>query len=497
MQGKYGYIEPTTGELKVIEYGADMMGFQPQGDLPEGIIIPPPVFNNLTDDQGNPVDYDDGEVERPDLDAHRVRVQNRARTANKFLGGRTEARPKIAAPVARGRPSEEPDQRRGQELEQPVTPRPLGRAPIAPQQARSQVRPPPPPPAQARPQLDQSRFQTNFVSRPLHEPTEPTPAASRPVRPPAVAQDTRQFARPPVRSRQRQPASHPAPARRPAPTSTPAFDPSRVIDPSPGGIPSDPLAVLRAIAGPNGAVRQGAAPTSSRSRAPSRSRARVPSPQAAAPTRAERPRSSVSNAQPTGNRFSSFPARGSSSSSSSSLSRRPPPSPVRASAASIQSEEPRRPIRIRPRPEPVSAPAPQRPRQPAPPPPVPVSQRPQFEAQQVQFDSQLFEPQQPRVPQILPPRPQSRPRFNQNTAALPPTNAVDFDALIQEFTGGRTSFPQIQPRPQQQQQQQSAAPQRFAPPPGSSASFQAVPAVPGVTNANGASFTFSTGGARR
>ena len=27
MQGKYGYIDIDTGELKVIEYGADMMGF--------------------------------------------------------------------------------------------------------------------------------------------------------------------------------------------------------------------------------------------------------------------------------------------------------------------------------------------------------------------------------------------------------------------------------------------------------------------------------------
>ena len=52
VQGKYGYIDIDTGELKVIEYGADMMGFQPQGDFPEGIIIPEPVFNNLTDDQG-------------------------------------------------------------------------------------------------------------------------------------------------------------------------------------------------------------------------------------------------------------------------------------------------------------------------------------------------------------------------------------------------------------------------------------------------------------
>ena len=42
VQGKYGYID-ANGEVKIIEYGADVMGFQPEGDLPEGIVIPPPV----------------------------------------------------------------------------------------------------------------------------------------------------------------------------------------------------------------------------------------------------------------------------------------------------------------------------------------------------------------------------------------------------------------------------------------------------------------------
>jgi hypothetical protein len=41
--------------VKIIQYGADAMGFQPAGDLPEGIIIPPPVSGNCTDDCG---DYD-------------------------------------------------------------------------------------------------------------------------------------------------------------------------------------------------------------------------------------------------------------------------------------------------------------------------------------------------------------------------------------------------------------------------------------------------------
>jgi hypothetical protein len=46
--GKYGYVD-VNGDVKIIQYGADAMGFQPQGDLPEGIIIPPPVSGNCTD----------------------------------------------------------------------------------------------------------------------------------------------------------------------------------------------------------------------------------------------------------------------------------------------------------------------------------------------------------------------------------------------------------------------------------------------------------------
>ena len=45
VQGKYGYID-VNGEVKIIEYGADVMGFQPEGDLPDGIVIPPPVEGN-------------------------------------------------------------------------------------------------------------------------------------------------------------------------------------------------------------------------------------------------------------------------------------------------------------------------------------------------------------------------------------------------------------------------------------------------------------------
>ena len=188
VQGKYGYIDIDTGELKVIEYGADMMGFQPQGDFPEGIIIPEPVFNNLTDDQGNPVDYDDGEVERPDLDARRIRIENRARTN---VNSQTRLRPFEAAaeeqprPVPARRPPPPPpqrqqpafdprtaaalqpepiDQNRGQDIQQPITPRPLPRAPRPQPAPRPQAASRPAPPPQQ--PLDQSRFQTNFAAVP-------------------------------------------------------------------------------------------------------------------------------------------------------------------------------------------------------------------------------------------------------------------------------------------------------------------------------------------
>ena len=55
--GKYGYVD-VNGDVKIIQYGADAMGFQPQGDLPEGIIIPPPVSGNCTD--CGDYDYDAG-----------------------------------------------------------------------------------------------------------------------------------------------------------------------------------------------------------------------------------------------------------------------------------------------------------------------------------------------------------------------------------------------------------------------------------------------------
>ena len=66
--------------FQVIEYGADFMGFQPEGDLPEGIVVPPPVFNNNTEAQ----DYDYNDVdstgdENTKIPPSRFVVENRAR----------------------------------------------------------------------------------------------------------------------------------------------------------------------------------------------------------------------------------------------------------------------------------------------------------------------------------------------------------------------------------------------------------------------------------
>ena len=153
------------------------------------------------------MDYDDGEVERPDLDARRIRVENRARTnVNRGLGGVSENQPR-PAPVRRPPPPppqqqqpvfnprtagalpKQPDQNRGQEIQQPITPRPLPRAPRPQPAPRPQARPQPAAPQQP---LDQSRFQTNFASVPAvpAAPARPTPAAERRPAPVPTARPT-------------------------------------------------------------------------------------------------------------------------------------------------------------------------------------------------------------------------------------------------------------------------------------------------------------------
>ncbi|XP_040570636.1 uncharacterized protein [Lepeophtheirus salmonis] len=104
VQGKYGYVDDN-GEQKVIEYGADMLGFQPQGDLPEGIIVPPPVFNNETESSeaqvAEPIADYDYDYSNASEDGKRTRfvIKNRARTSN-FR--QDAAQPSASAPT-RGR----------------------------------------------------------------------------------------------------------------------------------------------------------------------------------------------------------------------------------------------------------------------------------------------------------------------------------------------------------------------------------------------------------
>ena len=82
-----------------------MMGFQPEGDLPPGIVVPPPVEGNATFDY----DYDTGDYvdppteERLPIEVNSVRVQNRARG-------------NLAAPIPGA-----PTQNRGQNVRAPVS----------------------------------------------------------------------------------------------------------------------------------------------------------------------------------------------------------------------------------------------------------------------------------------------------------------------------------------------------------------------------------------
>ena len=112
----------------MIEYGADDLGFQPTGDLPLGIVVPPPVPGNDTSSPDyESFDYntgDDRPVPIPEELGSRVSVRNRARGSS----GRPAPPPVI---------QEQPSQNRGQNLRQPVTSRPRPRTTV----------PPPPAPA--------------------------------------------------------------------------------------------------------------------------------------------------------------------------------------------------------------------------------------------------------------------------------------------------------------------------------------------------------------
>merc|ERR1719370_973051 len=152
VQGKYGYID-ANGDVKIIEYGADAMGFQPEGDLPDGIVIPPPVEGNCTD-----CDYDYPDLTREE--ESRRTVVNRARTS----------------PSDQSRGAGSNNQSRGQQLSQPITPAPLPR--------RAQA-------AQSKPAAP--AFQAAAPAfLPTPPPARPAPARPAPARPAPVRQQQEQ-----------------------------------------------------------------------------------------------------------------------------------------------------------------------------------------------------------------------------------------------------------------------------------------------------------------
>lgn len=57
MKGKYGYVDESSGKVRVVEYGANKYGFQPSG---EGITVAPPTLvDESTNKDGLQIDYDD------------------------------------------------------------------------------------------------------------------------------------------------------------------------------------------------------------------------------------------------------------------------------------------------------------------------------------------------------------------------------------------------------------------------------------------------------
>jgi len=183
VQGKYGYID-ANGDVKIIEYGADAMGFQPEGDLPEGIVIPEPVQGNCTD-----CSYDYDYPELSEEEASRTRIVNRARTSTSDQARSptfssqprgqqsSRAQPQPQAPAPRPAPQRLAPQ-----------PAPLSRpAPQAPQRLpppSQPILPTPPPRQRQNPSLGRgSSFRQAAAPAPA---PAPAPRPSAPVRAPAA-----------------------------------------------------------------------------------------------------------------------------------------------------------------------------------------------------------------------------------------------------------------------------------------------------------------------
>jgi len=246
------------------------MGFQPEGDLPEGIVIPPPVEGNCTDCN---YDYDYLTEE----EESRRTVVNRARTS----------------PSDQSRGAGSSNQSRGQQLSQPITPAPLPRRVQA-----SQVRPAAP------------AFQ---AAAPAFEPT-PIPARPAPVRPAPV--------RPaPARNAPARPApARPAPAR-PAPARPAPARPAPVRQ-QPEQTPQRNFNANRSRGSSRGAspVRN-VAPSRNRDPSPIRNAA----PSNSAPSRAQ---PSPPRSQPASSGFANFPARDTNSAPARKAPQRPAARPA-------------------------------------------------------------------------------------------------------------------------------------------------------------------------
>ena len=134
---------------------------QPNGDLPEGIVVPPPVIGNDAPEEGSEQTFNDGKF----IPSPQPTVHNRARQES---GQRS----------LQGNPS----QNRGQDFQQPPAPVPAPtRTPqLVVEQPFEEVRPAfqPQAPAQARPQPAQA-----FEAAPRPQPAQSFQAAPRPQQP--------------------------------------------------------------------------------------------------------------------------------------------------------------------------------------------------------------------------------------------------------------------------------------------------------------------------
>eukprot|EP00096_Caligus_rogercresseyi_P004815 TRINITY_DN1933_c0_g1_i1.p1 TRINITY_DN1933_c0_g1~~TRINITY_DN1933_c0_g1_i1.p1 ORF type:complete len:592 (-),score=130.82 TRINITY_DN1933_c0_g1_i1:177-1952(-) len=427
VQGKYGYVD-INGEQKVIEYGADMLGFQPQGDLPEGIIVPPPVLEGEERSEVRPseaqarepiTDYDyDYSGAGEDGSRSRFVVKNRARTSSSFR----------AAPQA---PISTPTRGREASLRETLESQP--KIHFTDSNPRDRSRPPLPSTPTAAPiQEPTTTTPVPFAPTPRHESirfTTPEPLIASTPRTTSETLSIVEVPQTPRKVRIHHASRLTTTPPPPTPSQRPSRGPSRSRRPPPSSGSPDPLEALKAFMLSNGPFINFGSPrqhTHRRLRPPHRSRSEprslpsnksssgksrsLPSRQPPPPpppsrTPSQPPsRSTARPERPSKSRFSSFPARSNNKGrnthgNSVSGSTAPPPLPQKPTPAPTSSpsslklppafQEARRPIRI--------------------------------------LTSAIPGASINRIPSVT-----EKPKPGE----IVPTD-VDFDALIQEFTGQR------------------------------------------------------------